>query len=851
MLNRLGVGGTLVVTFAAVLIQVARAADEKAPFPLHDTGTTGLIDYLEYGYFTNIGTVAFQYVVTNSDGLAAVSGEGVDPNRSIYKDPAYLEMKKKGELEGKDPWSHVLTPHHQRDFFIWADAGVDPGVRQYFMAKILALAGHYKQAVKAYYAAMLFYPDSLGWSESGNFSWSVAQAALKDINKILEEHPDLGWRLVGADVKVDGIKGRMKVAVTPGKFELVKKGSNDAAASNSPDAETEDGPAFELYDPGLQDVIDYEAYGYFTNAGTRNFQYVVTNADGLAKVSGEGVDPNRSIYEDPAYLEYKKKGLLTGNWWAHTQSSDPHLDFFIWADAGEDPGVRQFFLAKILARAGHFMQALKAYYAALVFYPSSTCWSSGGEFEWSIADAAWNAIHDLVREHPELGVRLVDADVTTYVDDHGMHISVDPGHFEHVARIMPESELAETMATSGGVARLEDMKIIERRGNGKVQFVKYENGHWQMLVDGKPYFVKGVTYAPTMVGRLPWKWEWMWADENTNGYADVFEAWVDKNRNAMRDGDEPMVGDFKLLEDMGCNTIRFYYTNEDVNILLLRRAFHEHGIRVILGDFLGAYCHNSGASWQDGTDYRSLDQRKRMMAAIEAKVMKCRHEPWLLMYVLGNENNMPSTEDVNTTRTNGNKYPETYAKFLNDVAALIHRLDPDHPVGVGNLMTGLVGYYAKYAPNLDFIAVNSYVGPHGFGATWEKVARTMDRPVLISEYGCDSYWTDRGPDEDAQARYLMGCWSDIWYNRAGGPGVGNSIGGCVFEWLDEWWKDTRNYFKDPIDHQNTEPTIGMAFPDGASQEEWLGIMSQGDGSASPFLRIPKKAYYEFQRVWTK
>jgi beta-glucuronidase len=277
---------------------------------------------------------------------------------------------------------------------------------------------------------------------------------------------------------------------------------------------------------------------------------------------------------------------------------------------------------------------------------------------------------------------------------------------------------------------------------------------------------------------------------------------------------------------------------------------------VILGDFAGAYCHDSGATWEEGTDYTDAEQRKRIKDAIRERVKQVRNEPWLLAYILGNENNMPSSLFVNATRTNANKYPEEYARFLEELAVMIHELDPHHPVGVGNLMTGLVEYYRDYAPSLDFIGVNCYIGPDGFGSTFEKVKQTMDRPVLITEYGCDSYYTARGPDEEGQAEYHMGNWRDIDYNRAGGLGAGNSIGGCLFEWVDEWWKDNKMkkvdgewVYKDPLDHQNTAPTGDMAFPDGKTQEEWLGITSQGRGCASPFLRVPKKAFYAYKKVW--
>ena len=39
-----------------------------------------------------------------------------------------------------------------------------------------------------------------------------------------------------------------------------------------------------------------------------------------------------------------------------------------------------------------------------------------------------------------------------------------------------------------------------------------------------------------------------------------------------------------------------------------------------------------------------------------------------------------------------------------------------------------------------------------------------------------------------QAAYLKSNWQDIEYNLGGEPGVGNALGGVLFEWIDEWWK---------------------------------------------------------------
>jgi len=651
---------------------------------------------------------------------------------------------------------------------------------------------------------------------------------------------------------------------------------------------------FPLRDSGSDEMIDYLEYGYYLNLDTDQFQFVTTNLQGLAEVSGDGVDPSRSVYENPEYKKAAEAGKTDTDWWKHVTSSNPQLDFFVWVDSQEEPGVRQFYLGKVLERAGHLTQALKAYRACMMLYPDAASWSSSGEFSWSIAEGAWNQIMNLTHKHPELGVELVGANVTVRTDDFGLHVRVKPGKFitfgkkadappvDVVAQVIPQEtmEVPEVVATedvsveagkevlvatsteqvevipASSTANNGRGEIVMQRGTGTVQLVKFENGDWEMRVEGEPYFVKAVVYDPTKVGMVPWEWNWMWADDNTNGTMDVLEVWMDRNNNGNRDENEPVVSDFGLLREMGGNTIKTY--NEDFNIHLMRKMFHDYGIRVIVGDFVGAYCRDSGASWEDGTDYLNSDHRKSIKDAIRGRVERICNEPWLLGYILGNENNMPSTLFVNATRTNANKYPEAYARFLNELADMIHGLDPNHPVGVGNLMTGLVEFYEESAPALDFIGVNCYIGPDGFGSTWEKVKQTMDRPVLITEYGCDSYYTDRGPDEEGQSDYHMGNWRDIIYNRSGNAGSGNSIGGCLFEWVDEWWKDNKMkqvdgvwVYKDPLDHHHTAPTGDMAFPDGKTQEEWLGITGQGKGASSPFLRVPKKAFYSYKEVWNE
>lgn len=598
-------------------------------------------------------------------------------------------------------------------------------------------------------------------------------------------------------------------------------------------------PLFKLHDPGAEKVVDYEKYGTFSGVGTFDYKYTITDPAGLERDSGEGIDPNSGITQDPEYQKMAGDGALSRDPWRYAEGKDPQAGFYVWATTTkENPGVRLYYTGHALEDAGLYEHALKAYRAAMILYPDTYCYNKLKTWTWLIAPAAWDSIVNLTRMHPEIGLKLtgayIEAEGTIKGDPTKNKVAVTPGKFILYT--------AEDRARAR--ADISKQKVIQRRG-GRVACVKYSNGQWGIQVDGKPFVVRGVYYGPTKTGHN-YAWNWMKADQNSNGINDVaYETWVDKNNNNERDADEPSVGDFKLLKEMGCNTIRIMNTL-DINKELLRDLYKNYGIMVLVCDPFGAYTVHSMASWQDGTDYTNPDQRRLMKEAALKTAMELKDEEWLLSYVLGNENNLPADyTGVNASRTQASIQPKEYAEFLNEVAAEIHKIDPNHPVGVGNLQLRMVNYYAKYSPELDFIGVNDYPGPDGFGALWTRARRLIDRPILITEYGCDAYWTNKGVDEAAQAGYHKNGWEDIEYNLAGSPGEGNALGGIIFEWLDEWWKDQ----KDSPESQASRPTSELAFPDGWSQEEFLGIAGQGDGRHSPFQRNLRETYYLYQKIW--
>ncbi len=412
---------------------------------------------------------------------------------------------------------------------------------------------------------------------------------------------------------------------------------------------------------------------------------------------------------------------------------------------------------------------------------------------------------------------------------------------------------------------------IDHRGD-EVAVVQFDNGSWELQVAGKPYLIKGYVFSPTKIGEdaaQATQRDWMLYDDDGDGRNDVaYQSWIDQNLNNQQDPLEKPVGDFALLKASGANTIRVYHMpsiqpllgdlyhsdtgialqyNHSPNKKLLRSLYKDYGIRVIIGNFTGSWTIGSGATWSEGTDYTNPKHKENIKKSVKAMVLDHKDEPYVLFWLLGNENNI-----AHWSRCNANTEPKAYAQFVGELVDMVHELDPEHPVAVSegdNFRT--LSLYSEYAPNIDILAYNTYRSGSTLSNLFKTVKKIFDRPVYISENGIFAYQKKKGENEEMQKDFIAKNWlvinnhtAEAFKENRDESSVGNVIGVTFFDWLDRW-----NMDGSPLVQNPGTRTWGSS-PDGLRHEEYFGVISMGNGS-DWLMRQPRSAYKYLKKHWLK
>jgi len=303
----------------------------------------------------------------------------------------------------------------------------------------------------------------------------------------------------------------------------------------------------------------------------------------------------------------------------------------------------------------------------------------------------------------------------------------------------------------------------------------------QLLVNGTPIHIKGVNWNPVPQGG-------------------VHPQNIDFAGYVAQDGD--------LMAQAGINVVRTYEAITDTAVLdaLLARDI---------------YVITTVYAW-GGSPVEHVD------AAINAT----KDHPAVLMWAVGNEWNY-----------NGLYHGMSFNDARDRVREVIQRvktLDPTRPVATvyGEMPSEDV---IASLPEVDVWGLNVYRGMT-FGDLFTTWAERSQLPMFLGEFGADAYnahangQNNGAEDQAAQAEATTALAQELVANSALTDGA--SLGGCLFEFADEWWKDGGG---DPNVHDvgGVAPG-GGPHPDQVFNEEWWGIVE--------IDRTPRQAYTAYSAV---
>lgn len=310
----------------------------------------------------------------------------------------------------------------------------------------------------------------------------------------------------------------------------------------------------------------------------------------------------------------------------------------------------------------------------------------------------------------------------------------------------------------------------------------------QLLLDGAAFEMKAVCYNPVAKGK-----------KHPEGL--LFNNPSPENLEAL---DE----DFRLMKEAGINTIRTYEAITDQKVLSL---LEKHELYMIVPVF------------------NYFDASLRRVVEI---VEKLKDNPRVIIWEIGNEWN------YNAFYSNPRLSDKTSHQLIRAAAGLIKTFDKSRPVSTvyGEMPSAAL---VQDLSEVDIWAINVYSGIT-FGNRFETWKKLSAKPMYLGEFGADAFNASiKAPDEKAQAKATAALLKELSNNASARDPSKVAIGGALYEWNDEWWKDESGKL-DEQDNGGIAPG-GGPYPDATFNEEWWGIVTM-DRSTRP-------AYDEIKAHW--
>ncbi|MEJ7738476.1 MAG: glycosyltransferase [Chitinophagaceae bacterium] len=349
---------------------------------------------------------------------------------------------------------------------------------------------------------------------------------------------------------------------------------------------------------------------------------------------------------------------------------------------------------------------------------------------------------------------------------------------------------------------------------GKRSYLRGNSGSYTFIVEGKPFYIKGIAY-------------------------NAGHDWREGNYPSTR---RQLEKDFRDIKNAGANTIRRYNPSiYDKNILTIAG---ENQLKVLYG------------FWFDpAVDYyKDTVQVNRYIEQTVKNVSRYKAYPSVLGWSVGNETSglLKKYYDqpyLNTVR-------KAYMQMIESIAAQIHGIDPTRAVFTSlehswQLPAELYAYN-QLVPSIDIIGINSYYE--------EQISRLQElthdfdstRPYLVSEFGPSGYWNTEfsrydkyGAVKEDNDMKKARLYTDEWQHHVL-KNRGYNIGGIAFSWRDRF-EGTATWFG-ITDFKGRKKPVYYAL-----QQVWKQQPVQAPATtlfiAGPDFQIKPGASYEYKAIY--
>ncbi|MBN1951770.1 MAG: glycosyl hydrolase family 2 [Bacteroidales bacterium] len=224
-------------------------------------------------------------------------------------------------------------------------------------------------------------------------------------------------------------------------------------------------------------------------------------------------------------------------------------------------------------------------------------------------------------------------------------------------------------------------------------------------------------------------------------------------------------GDIDALGAHQANSFRTWRTeNGERDAMDILDQAYKNGLMVMMGLEVGRERH--------GYSYDDTAWVQKQFEYLKGEVLRLKDHPAMLAWAVGNELNLQTTD------------LRVY-DAVNDIAKMIHELDPNHPTTTTTAGIGRreADYIKEHCPEIDFLSVQMYGDIVNLQQRLEDAG--WEGPYMVTEWGATGHWevytTPWGANVEQTSREKAQAFTDR-YNNAIAVDTVNCLGSYVFLW---------------------------------------------------------------------